>query len=102
MPFLDTTAQPVGRHVASDVRLAVREEQVRLLYGHAAGIYGGTLGCALVAVLLLWQEVARDPLLLWGGYAFVLTAGRLYFLSRYRRAAPTGRSEEHTSELQSP
>ena len=63
---------------------------MRLLYGHAAGIYGGTLGCALVAVLLLWQEVARDPLLLWGGYAFVLTAGRLYFLSRYRRAAPTG------------
>lgn len=90
MPFLDTTQQPVGRRVATDVRLAVREEQVRLLYGHAAGIYSGTLGCALVAVLLLWQEVARDALLLWGGYALVLTAGRLYFLTRYRRAAPEG------------
>ena len=90
MLVVDTTQQPVGQRVASDVRLAVREEQVRLLYGHAAGIYSGTLGCALVAVLLLWQEVARDALLLWGGYALALTAGRLYFLTLYRRAAPEG------------
>jgi hypothetical protein len=85
----DKTTREAGEAAAGEA-LAIRREQIRLLYAQIPGAYLATLGTSFIAALFL-RPVVRGPLLIgWVAYAVVLTAARFAMLRSYRRAAPQG------------
>lgn len=68
--------------------LALRTEQIKLLYDSAPAAFAATVMCAAALVIVEWAVVPPGPLLAWLAYMLALTTIRFMLARAFQRAAP--------------
>jgi signal transduction histidine kinase/CheY-like chemotaxis protein/HPt (histidine-containing phosphotransfer) domain-containing protein len=77
----DSIALPLDAHAKA--RLAVRAEEVRLLYVQAGSSMAGALIVALVVSIPLYSVISQASLIWWLGFLLAVTVTRYLFIRRY-------------------
>ncbi|MBF8305175.1 MAG: putative Hybrid sensor histidine kinase [Acidobacteria bacterium] len=68
--------------------LALRTEQIKLLYDSAPAAFAATVMCSAALVIVEWAVVPPAPLLAWLAYMLALTTSRFILARAFQRAAP--------------
>jgi PAS domain S-box-containing protein len=72
--------------------LALRTEQIKLLYASAPAAFAATVVCAIALTVVEWTVVPLDTLLAWLAYMLTLTTSRFMLARAFQRAAPSPRA----------
>ena len=68
--------------------LALRTEQLKLLYASSPVVLGATVLCAIALAVVEWALVPPAPLLAWLAYMLILAIGRFMLAKTFHRSAP--------------
>lgn len=77
--------------------LALRTEQIKLLYASSPAALAATVVAAIALVAVEWTVVPPGPLLAWLAYMLTLTTSRFMLVRAFQRAAP---GQQETSRWQ--
>ncbi|MEO8215150.1 MAG: hypothetical protein ABI560_18265, partial [Myxococcales bacterium] len=75
---------------AAETADAVRNEQIRTLYGHFVPLLVANLSLATIVAIALGRTVPSVQVAGWLVLVFLVTAARVELRRQYRKAAPTG------------
>lgn len=78
------TASPQA-NIDTDKHAEIQAKLAHLLYRQAPIVLGGVLIAATVLAYMLWTRVPREPILIWLGLTYLLTAVRMVLVWRFQR-----------------